>query len=412
MARKVTPMSVKVAAAAVAAGGGENINVSAVCREERVSRKTFYKWVARFRDEGIDGLQERSRRPHRSPGQIPAEVEDRIVRLRKELLDAGLDHGATTILWHLGEEQAKARRAGRPTVAVPSAASIYRALVRRGVVIPEPAKRPKASLRRFEAPAPNEWWQIDFTQWVTDTDGAVPVFNIIDDHSRVAIASRVTCDATSQTAWETFSRGAARWGLPAGVLSDNGLCFSGKLRGFEVDFEARLRDAGVRPFTGRPYHPQTTGKVERFQQTLKQWLRRQPIADDLAGLQQQLDVFCDIYNTQRPHQGIGRVPPISRWHATPTSGPADGPLAHPHFPSRRHEVTINPAGVATTRHIRAAIHVGVEWAGQTATVITDGHRANVFIDNQLVRHLTLDRSRLYQPSGRRRGGPPRPRIRS
>ena len=134
-------------------------------------------------------------------------------------------------------------------------------------------------------------------------------------------------------AWTTFCQAAQRWGLPAGVLSDNGLCFSGKLRGFEVAFEAKLRDAGIRPFTGRPYHPQTTGKVERFQQTLKKWLRRQDhrrgLATDLDELQARLDEFCAYYNNQRPHQGIGRVTPLSRWQASPASQPAGEPLPHP-----------------------------------------------------------------------------------
>jgi hypothetical protein len=89
MAGKVTPMSVKVMAAVVAVGEGEALNVSALCRDAGVSRKTFYKWVARYRAEGMDGLTERSRRPHRSPQRTPLEVEDQVVRLRKELIDAG-----------------------------------------------------------------------------------------------------------------------------------------------------------------------------------------------------------------------------------------------------------------------------------------------------------------------------------
>ena len=157
--------------------------------------------------------------------------------------------------------------------------------------------------------------------WVIAT-GVVRVFNVVDDHSRVLTRSRAVSRATSEQAWTTFSQATSIWGLPAGVLSDNGLCFSGKLRGFEVLFETRLRDAGIAPFTGRPYHPQTTGKVERFQQTLKKWLRKQRLAADLVELQDQLDQFAHIYNFERPHQGIGRTIPADRWHATPTTGPA------------------------------------------------------------------------------------------
>ncbi len=396
--RKVTSM--KAMAAVVAVGAGERVNVSRVCAEVGVSRKTFYKWVARYRAEGLDGLEERSRRLNRTPGQTAAHTEELVVRLRKELADAGLDHGATTIQWHLGLRKAELEGRG-----VPSVATIHRILVRRGLVTPSPSKRPKSSWCRFEAPAPNEWWQIDAMGWVIAT-GAVEVFNVIDDHSRVAVRSRAVVSASGEQAWTTFSQAAQQWGFPAGCLSDNGLCFSGKLRGFEVLFEQRLRAAGVRPFTGRPYHPQTTGKVERFQQTLKKWLRRQPLAADLAELQAQLDEFCRIYNHERPHQGIARVTPISRWHATPAAQPAPDGVPAPIWPARpRHSIVAN--GVAFLDDL--AIHIGAEWTGRDATIIVDGVHATVFIDDQLVRHLRIDPTRRYQPSGRPRGRPRRPR---
>ena len=392
----------RVVSAVIAVAEGAAVNVSSVCRDSGVSRKTFYKHLARYRAEGIEGIEPRSRRPHRSPAQTPAPVEDMIVRLRKELADAGLDHGATTIQWHLGRQGVR---------GVPSVASIHRILVRRGLVIPQPHKRPKGSWLRFEAPAPNEWWQIDATDWVIAT-GQVKIFNIIDDHSRVAIRSRVVIAASGEEAWQTFSEGAQTWGLPAGTLSDNGLCFSGKLRHCEVMFEARLRDAGVRPITGRPFHPQTTGKVERFQQTLKKWLRKQRLAGDLAELQSQLDQFCRVYNHERPHQGIGRVTPISRWHASPRSQPAATPLEHPTWSPRPkpHSVTVRNDGIVRVKPF--IIGVGVEWAGRDAKVILDDHYATIFIDGDLVRHLKLDPTRNYQPTGRKRGGPRRPRLRS
>lgn len=412
MAGKVTSMSVKVTAAAVAenklavSGDPGALNVAAFCREEGISRKTFYKWVARYRRGGPAGLEDRSRRPRSSPWQTASEIEELVVRTRKELDDGGLDHGPTTILWHLGQGQQRGQvdRA----LKLPSAATVWRLLVRRGLVIPQPHKRPKSSIVRFEAPAPNEWWQIDAMEWVTAA-GTVKVFNLIDDHSRVLTRSLAVPAATSEHAWGAFSQAAQVWGLPAGVLSDNGMCFSGKLRGFEVLFEARLRGAGIRPFTGRPYHPQTTGKVERFQQTLKKRLRKQPLAADLEELQAQLDEFASIYNYDRPHQGIGGAIPADRWHATPVAGPAAEPLAHPNYPSRTCRSTVH-GGCAEADIFR--IHIGAEYDGLLATIVLDNHRANVFINDDLVRHLQLDHTRRYQPSGRRRGGPRRPRLRS
>jgi transposase InsO family protein len=324
-----------------------------------------------------------------SPLKTPVVVEELVVGLRAELAGGGLDGGALSI---------QSRLYSSPGIAndvVPSVATIYRILVRRGLVDPQPRKRPKGSWRRFEAPAPNEWWQIDATEWVIAT-GVVKIFNIVDDHSRVAIRCRAVAEATTSEAWTTFCQGGQRWGMPAGVLSDNGLCFSGKLRGFEVLFEANLRDAGVRPITGRPFHPQTTGKVERFQQTLKKRLRRRPLARSLTELQDQLDEFCWIYNHERPHQGIGRKTPISRWNASTASAPADTALEHPttHPPVVR-QVTVCTAGKVSLDR-RHHIGIGRRYTGETATVITDNGYASVYINDQLIRHLKIDPTRRYQ----------------
>lgn len=400
MAGKVLPM--KAIAAVIAFVTGEAMNVSQVCRDSGISRETFYKYAARYQAEGLDGFEPRSRRPHSSPTQTPVAVEDRIVELRKELTDAGHDAGATTIQWHLGRDRRFAR-------AVPSTATVHRVLVRRGFVIPQPHKRPKGSWCRFEAPAPNEMWQIDHTDWTIAT-GVVKIFNVLDDHSRVACRSRAVNHATAEEAWTTFCQAAACWGFPAAALSDNGLCFSGKLHGVEVTFEANLRDGGIRPITGRGYHPQTTGKVERFQQTLKKWLlgqdRRYGLAADLDELQRRLDEFCDYYNTQRPHQGIGRITPLSRWQASTPSQPGD-PLPHPAPQPETHHVVVDARGnVNMHRH---SINVGMAWTGCTVTAIIDHHTATIICGNQLVRHLRLDNTRYYQPSGRPRGGPRQPR---
>ena len=401
MAREVMPM--KAIAGVTAFVAGEAVNVSHVCRECGISRKTFYKYAARYREQGWAGFEERSRAPHRRPQGVAPDVEEAVVLCRKQLAEEGFDHGARSVQSYLAQDRSWARR-------VPSVATIHRILVRRGFVIPQPHKRPKTTWRRFEAKLPNECWQIDATEWTT-AEGVAQIFNVLDDHSRVACRSRCVAEATGVEAWTTFCQAAQRWGLPAAVLSDNGLCFSGKLRGFEVLFEANLRDAGIRPITGRPYHPQTTGKVERFQQTLKRWLRRQDqrrgLAADLVELQGRLDEFCVYYNQQRPHQGIGRVTPLSRWRANPAAKPAAERLSHPAPRPEPQPATINAEGMIRLHNI--TIGVGVEWAGSPASVILDGHYATVFSGDQLVRHLRIDHTRRYQPTGRRRGGPRRPR---
>ena len=392
----------KVMAAVIAFVAGEPMNVSAVCEQGAITRQTFYKYAARYRVEGIDGFKQRSRRPHRSPGATSLDVEDAVVALRKELTDIGVDAGSTTICWHLDNNEQFVER-------VPSPATIHRILVRRGFVVAQPDKRPRSSWKRFEASVPNERWQIDFIDWQIAV-GLAKVFNLLDDHSRVACRSRAVEQATTDEAWTTFCQAAQRWGLPAAVLSDNGLCFSGKLHGFEVVFEANLRDAGIAPVTSRPFHPQTCGKVERFQQTLKKWLRRQDelhgLAADLAELQTRLDEFCTYYNHERPHQGIARRTPISRWHATPPASPGH-PLSHPFLRPEPHTAIVNADGMISLHQLH--IGVGTEWAGCPVTVIIDATYATVLTDHQLVRHLKIDHTRIYQPTRRRRGGPRRTR---
>jgi len=395
----------KVIAAVTAFVAGEPVNVAQVCRDAGTTRKTFYKWAARYRALGLAGFEERSRRPATTPQRTSQEVEALVVEIHANLKVSGLDHGAMTVQWHL------ARRTEMKQRRVPSPSTIHRILTRHGLITPQPKKRPKTSWRRFEAPAPNEWWQIDAMDWAIAT-GPVSIFNIVDDHSRVAVRSRAVSEATAVEAWVTFCQAGQRWGLPAGVLSDNGLCFSGKLRQMEVSFEANLRDTGIRPITGRPFHPQTTGKVERFQQTLKKWLRRQRLAGSIEELQDQIDRFCHLYNHERPHQGIGRVTPASRWQASPVSHPADQPLEHPTFPRPVvRAARANATGIVRINS-RLAIGLGVAYAGLDTTVIIDDHHANIYIADQLIRHIKIDHSRYYQPSGKRRGGPRQPRIAS
>ena len=162
-------------------------NVSEFCRRHGVTRPTFYFWRARYEAEGVEGLVPRSRAPHTNPRRIRPEVEDGIVGLRKEREALSVDHGPSTIQWHLG------RRGWRP---VPSVATVWRVLVRRGFVVAAPRKRPKSSYRRFEAAAPNELWQADCTDWVIAT-GLVKIMSFEDDHSRVALRVKALAEATA-----------------------------------------------------------------------------------------------------------------------------------------------------------------------------------------------------------------------
>ena len=180
MAQKVITMESKLLAVL---SSELPLPVTRVCGELRISRQTFYKYRRRWLAEGPAGLVERSRRPHRSPGQVSPELEDEIVRLREAL---PLDNGAQTIAYHL-------ERSGW---SVPSVATIHRVLVRRGHVVAQPEKRPRSAWRRFEWPAPNSCWQIDATMWILADGREVWIMDVLDDHSRVLIAARVWPQAT------------------------------------------------------------------------------------------------------------------------------------------------------------------------------------------------------------------------
>jgi len=386
MAQKVVAMETKLRA--VLAAGLAGIRVAELCAELGISRQTFYKYKRRWEAEGPAGLAERSRRPRSSPGLIAAELEDEIVRLRKTL---ALDHGAQTIAYHLA-------RTGWP---VPAVSTIHRALVRRGLVVPAPQKRPRSAVRRFEWPCPNAAWQIDATRWGLRSGREVWVMDVLDDHSRLVVAARVCSGPTGDAAWDAFCDGTARHGVPAHVMSDNGVCFTGRFfSGGEAAFERDLRALGVHHIRSTPGHPQTCGKIERFHQTLKRWLRKQPLARTHAALQDQLDSFVAFYNHDRPHRALHGATPAERWNAIEPARP--GP-AIPEAPHASLHTVYDNGIVGWGRH---RIGLGVEHAGQPVLVIARDDDLTVFGTGGLLRRLRLDRTRNYQPTGKPAGRKP------
>ncbi|HSK34288.1 MAG TPA: integrase core domain-containing protein [Propionicimonas sp.] len=348
-----------------------------------MSRWFFYDLRRRHRRDGEVVLEPGSRVAHRIRNRTPAAVEDQVVRLRKELIDAGLDAGPATIWDHLSDG------GGR----VPSEATIWRILRRRGLVVPDPSKAPKRATRRFVAERANERWQIDSTHWALADGTGVEIINVIDDCTRVLVQSMAVRTCTSAGAFEAITRGAQRWGWPEGVLSDNGSAFHGRPGddrpgGLSVALEA----LGIRAGRSRPYHPQTCGKVERFHRTLKLHLDSRDPAQTLEELQQQLDQFSETYNHQRRHRGIGRRTPASVFEITPKSGPADQPL---NAVTRVYRYNTSGGSVWAGRHCR--ISIGNRYDGQPATIVLTGTRAHVFVHGQLVRHLTIDPTRQNQP---------------
>lgn len=378
---------------AVLAADVAGVSVSELCRRLGISRDTFYRYRRRFQTEGPAGLAARSRRPKSSPGQIPAGLEDEIVRWRKQLHDLGVDHGAQTIFYHMAREGS-----GAP----PSVATIYRVLVRRGLVSPQPQKRPRSSYIRFEWPRPNDAWQIDATAWVLADGDKVWIMDLIDDHSRLVPMALACPGPTGAAAWEAFSTATSRYGLPAHVMSDNGICFTARFTsGGENDFEADLRALGIGQILSSPGHPQTCGKLERFHQTLKTWLKSQPLPETIEQLQTQLDRFLDYYNQQRPHRALGGDTPLQRWQASPAAQPADPIPSSPR--ASLHQV--DHSGICSWR--THTIGIGQQHQGQTVLIIARGDQLTVFGPTGPIRTLTIDPTRRYQPTGKPRGRRPK-----
>lgn len=287
--------------------------VTTFCAEQSISRKTFYAIRARARAEGeAAALEPRSTRPRRSPSAISADQRTQALGVRAALERSGLDCGPISV-------HDKMRAMG---LKAPSPASLARIFRSAGVARAEPAKRPRAAWRRFVYPAPNACWQMDATEYVLSGGRKAVIFQLIDDHSRLAVASLVTAAETSQAAIATFDKAVARYGVPQRLLTDNGVALNPTRRGRKGKLVDHVRTLGVEPITGKPYKPTTQGKNERLHQTLFRYLDAQPLAHTIEELQAQVDAFDHIYNTERGHQALpGRITPQQAWDATPTATP-------------------------------------------------------------------------------------------
>ena len=344
----------------------KQLSVTAAAAAYGMSRQHLHRLLHRYRDGGLEALEPRSRRPRTNPGRAPDAVRARIVALRTELTGRGLDAGPVTIAWHLGRE-------GGPT---PSTSTIRRILCAAGLVTPEPRKRPRSSWIRFEAATPNELWQSDVTHWRLADGAEVEIISWLDDHSRYLLGSTAFRRVGGDDVVATFSTAGEAYGWPAATLTDNGAVYTSRFTGGRNGFEYLLAHLGVRQKNGAPGHPQTQGKIERFHQTLKRWLERQPAARTLGELQERLDVFRLAYNEQRPHRAVGRVTPGEAYRATPRAMAA-GTRAGGHF-RLRYDVADGKGTITLRRAGRLHhLHIGAAHARQRVLAIVDEHEVTV-----------------------------------
>jgi transposase InsO family protein len=379
----------------------ENRPVREVAATYGVSASWLYELLARYRREGDAVFEPRSRRPASNPNATPVEVVDLIVRLRKELADQGLDAGPETITWHLAHHH---------DITV-SRATVARHLTARGMVTPEPNKRPKSSYIRFEAAMPNECWQSDFTHYrLTRPDGRpgadTEILTWLDDCTRYALRITAHHRVTGSIVLTEFRRTVATHGIPASTLTDNGMVFTTRLaggKGGRNQLETELRRLGVDQKNGRPWHPQTQGKVERFQQTMKKWLRAQPDQPaTIADLQALLDRFTEEYNQRRPHRSLThRATPATIYTSRPKATPGD--RTDDTHDRIRHD-RIDKSGKITLRHGGTLYSIGIgRTHARTRVIVVVQDRDIRIIDaatGELLRELVLDTTQRYQGTGR------------
>jgi transposase InsO family protein len=385
---------------AVLAGASQ----SEVARTYGVSQSWISRLMARYAVEGEAAFEPRSRRPHTSPTATDPATTELVLRLRKQLGEAGLDAGADTLGWHL---------AHRHQVRL-SRATIHRILTRAGTVTPAPAKRPKASYLRFAAEMPNETWQSDFTHYRLTTGTDVEIITWLDDHSRLALHVSAHLRITGPIVLATFHQAADLHGYPASTLTDNGTVYTTRFAGGgggRNHLEHELRRLGIVQKNSRPNHPTTCGKVERFQQTMKKWLHAQPTQPaTLAQLQAQLDVFVPAYNQHRPHRSLPhRATPATAYAARPKATPGADRNTDSHDRVRTDK--IDKTGCVTLRLAGRLHHIGIGRAHTGTHVLLLVQDLNVRVidaaTGELLRELVVDQSRDYQPTGRPPGPVPK-----
>jgi transposase InsO family protein len=270
-------------------------NLSELCRRYGISRKTAYKWLARYEVEQMAGLVDRSRRPLSSPKRTAEEMETLIVSLRQE-------HPA----WGGRKLRAKLQRDGHE--GVPSASTITEILRRHELISAEASQQHKPFIR-FEHEAPNRLWQMDFKGHFGLDQGRCHPLTVLDDHSRFSLCLAACGDERGETVRARLSEVFRRYGLPERMTMDNGSPWGDKGERGYTEFTVWLMRIGVKVSHSRPYHPQTQGKDERFHRTLNVELLQGKRFRDLEHCQEAFDRFRDIYNQERPHEALKLLPP-------------------------------------------------------------------------------------------------------
>ena len=341
--------------------------VSDVAHRYGVARQTVHEWLRRYARSGLAGLIDGSSRPLSCPHQMPAVVEARIVELRR----AHPGWGPRTIGHRLAKEGVE---------PVPGRSSIYRCLVRHGLIVPEARKRTRSDYKRWERSRAMELWQMDIVGGVRLIDGSeAKAVSGIDDHSRFVVSAAVVARATARPTCDALLAAIDRYGAPEQILTDNGKVFTGRYGpgAGMVLFDRICHEHGITHLLTAPRSPTTTGKIERWHKTLRREFLDGRTFTSIADAQAQLDDWVGFYNHDRPHQSLGMAAPWERFRLagahpaddhTPSAAAGTATDAPPVVPSATRKVSAHGMiSFASTRY-----KAGRWLAGETVDVTCDG----------------------------------------
>ena len=355
-----------------------------------VTRQWVHTLVRRYETEGPEGLTPRSRAPKTRPGATAPAIRERIIALREHLVSSGADAGPVTIAWHLEQE-------GHPA---PSTSTIRRVLLAAALIVPAPSKRPRSSYIRFQAELPNECWQADITHWFLSDGARVEILDFLDDHARYLLDIRPAAAFTGPMVVTAMTELITRYGPPASTLTDNGLVFTTRLaryKGARGGFEKLLATHGITQKNGRPGHPQTQGKIERFHQTLKRWLKARPLPATLDALRTLLAEFQSWYNTARPHRSLGRRTPEQAYTALPKATPGSTTDTREW---RSRTDTVDRHGKVTLRYAGQIRHLGIGRAHTGTPVLMLIQDRDVTVSSmttgEIIAEFAIDPDKNYQ----------------
>jgi transposase InsO family protein len=355
--------------------------ISDVALRNGVTRQTVHRWLRRYALLGIGGLADHSSRPARCPHQMSPETEARVLELR----EAHPSWGPRTLRHQLQKED---------VFPLPGRSSIYRLLVRHGLVDPQKRRRKREDYRRWERTRAMELWQMDIMGGVRLRGGGeLKIITGLDDHSRFCVSALLVPRATARPVCEALALAMRRHGVPDQILTDNGKVFTARFgpgKG-QVLFDRICRENSIRHLLTAPNSPTTTGKVERFHKTVRAEFLAGRVFGSIEEAQEALDAWVRIYNEERPHQGIGMVPPARRFALAasevftpviPDLEEEKAPEALLRGPEKRLTRRVGDSGGISL--CTFPYHVGAWLAGETVDVVTDDRLVQIFHRGVLV----------------------------